>query len=68
MGRPRVLQSYIDANCARDLDQRRFTIGYVFTVTECVISWKAKLQYTVALSTLEVSTYLQLRHQRKLCG
>jgi len=26
----------------------------VFKVAECVISWKAELQYTVALSTTEV--------------
>jgi len=42
-GKPRLLQGYIDADYARDLDQRRFTMSYVFTVAECVISWKAKL-------------------------
>ena len=29
-------------------------IGYMFTVAECVISWKAELQDTVALSITEV--------------
>ena len=33
----RVLQGYVDANYAEDLDQRRSTTDYVFTVTECVI-------------------------------
>ena len=28
-------------------------MSYVFTVAECIISWKAKLQDTVALSTTE---------------
>ena len=28
-------------------------MGYVFTVAECVISWKAELQETVALLTTE---------------
>ena len=28
-------------------------IGYVFTVAEYVISWKAELQNTIALSTAE---------------
>ena len=43
MGKPRVLKGYIDADCARDLDQGRSTMSYVFTVPECVISWKAEL-------------------------
>ena len=52
-GKPGVLQSYVDADYARDLDQRRFTTGYVFTVTECIISWKAELQDTIAPSMTE---------------
>jgi len=43
MEKPRVLQGYIDVYFAGDLDQRRSTMGYVFAVTECVISWKAEL-------------------------
>ena len=27
--------------------------GYVFTVAECIISWKAELQDTIALSMME---------------
>jgi len=42
-GKLRVLQGYVDVDYAGDLDQRRFTTGYVFTVAECVISWKAEL-------------------------
>jgi len=51
MGKLRVLQGYVDADYAGDLDQLRFTIGYVFTIAECVISWKAELQDTITLST-----------------
>jgi len=40
-GNFRVLQGYVDANYAGDLNQRRSTTDYVFTVAECVISWKA---------------------------
>ena len=29
-------------------------MGYVFTVVECIISWKAELQDTIALSMIEV--------------
>src|SRR3954464_3355250 len=47
----RTLQSFVDADFGGDLDKRRSTTGYVFTLAECVISWKAELQDTVALST-----------------
>jgi len=43
IGNLRILQDYVDADYARDLDQRRSTTGYVFTVAECVISGKAEL-------------------------
>jgi len=49
----RELQRYVDADYAGDLDQQRSTTGYVFTVAECVISWKVGLQDTIALSTTE---------------
>jgi len=52
--KPRVLQGYVDADYAGELDQQRFTIGYVFTIAECIINWKAELQDTVALSMTEV--------------
>ena len=48
-----VLQGYVDADYAGDLDQRRSITGYVFAVAGCTISWKAELQDTVALSTTE---------------
>ena len=43
MGKLRVLQESIDAYYARDLDEGRSTMSYVFTVSECVVSWKAEL-------------------------
>ena len=43
MGKPRLLQGYVDADYAGDLDQRRSTTDYVFTVVEYVISWKVEL-------------------------
>ena len=49
----RELQGYVDADYAGDLDQRRSSTDYVFTVTECIISWKVELQVMVALSTTE---------------
>jgi len=42
-GKFRLLQGYVDADYAGDLDQQRSTTGYVFTIVECIISWKAEL-------------------------
>jgi len=37
-GKLKVLQGYIDADHAWDLAQQIFTVGYVFTIAECVVS------------------------------
>ncbi|GKC56115.1 transposable element, partial [Tanacetum coccineum] len=42
---------YCDSDYARDLDKRRSTTGYVFTLAKAPISWKSTLQSTTALST-----------------
>ena len=44
---------YVDSDYAGDFDKRRSLTGYVFTIGGCAISWKATLQSTVALSTIE---------------
>ena len=44
---------YFDSNYASDLDKRRSTTGYVFTLAKAPVSWKSTLQSTVALSTME---------------
>jgi len=36
-GKFRLLQGYVDTDYAGDLDQRKFTMDYVFTVAERVI-------------------------------
>lgn len=48
-----VLTGYSDSDYAADLDGRRSMTDYVFTVGGSVISWKATLQPSVALSTTE---------------
>ena len=53
MGNLRILQGYINADYVGDLDQRRSTMGYIFMVAECAISWTAKLQDRMALSLTE---------------
>ncbi|KAG9450795.1 hypothetical protein H6P81_010760 [Aristolochia fimbriata] len=44
---------YSDSDYAGDLDKRRSTTGYLFTLAKASISWKSTLQSTVALSTTE---------------
>ena len=50
--KPRKLQGYIYADYAGILVSD--TMGYMFMVAECLISWNAELQDTAALSTIEV--------------
>ncbi|GKB30850.1 retrovirus-related pol polyprotein from transposon TNT 1-94 [Tanacetum coccineum] len=51
--RPRhcVLRVLIDSDYAKDPDKGRSITGYAFLVQGCVVSWKATLQYVVALLT-----------------
>ena len=44
---------FVDLDFAGDLDKRRSTSGYVFTLAGGTISWMSKLQETVALCTTE---------------
>jgi ATP-binding cassette subfamily B (MDR/TAP) protein 1 len=41
----------VDSDYAGDLDKRRSLTGYVFTVGDCAVSWRATLQPVVAQST-----------------
>jgi len=47
------LVGYSDADLAAEPDQRRSTTGYAFQAFGGLISWKSKLQQTVATSTTE---------------
>jgi hypothetical protein len=44
---------YVDSDFAGDLDKRRSTSGYVFTLAGGSISWMSKLQETVSLYPLQ---------------
>ncbi|PKA49512.1 Retrovirus-related Pol polyprotein from transposon TNT 1-94 [Apostasia shenzhenica] len=48
-----LLVGYVDSDYAGDLDKRRSTTGFIFTLGGGPISWKATLQNIVALSTTE---------------
>lgn len=47
------LTGYTDADWAGDLDQRKSTSGYIFTLYGGAISWSSRRQPTVALSSTE---------------
>ena len=47
------LQGYTDADWEADLDERRSTSGYRFTLAGGAISWCSKLRQPVALSSME---------------
>jgi len=44
---------YVDSDYVGDLDKRRSTTGYVFTLSHAPVSWHYTLQSTMVLSTKE---------------
>ena len=48
-----LIVGYVDADYAGDLDDRRSTTGYVFTLIGGPICWKFMIQSMVAMSTTE---------------
>ena len=48
------LQTYVDANMAGDVDGRKSTTRYVYTLGGTIINWVSKLQKIVVFSTTEV--------------
>ncbi|KAH9745517.1 hypothetical protein KPL70_004101 [Citrus sinensis] len=48
-----TVRGYVDSDFAGDLDKRKSTTGYVFTLAGAAVSWVSKLQTVMALSTTE---------------
>ena len=47
------VQGYVDADFGGEVDHRKSTTGYIFTVGNTTVSWMSQLQKIVALSTTE---------------
>lgn len=47
------VRGYVDSDYAGDLDKRKSTTCYVFTIAGGAVSWLSKLETVVALSTIE---------------
>jgi len=52
-GGSQPLQGFVDAYWAGDVDNRRSTTGFVFTINGGPIAWVSRRQLTVATSTAE---------------
>ncbi|MCO5602055.1 hypothetical protein L7F22_056182 [Adiantum nelumboides] len=50
---PLELKGFCDSDMAGDVDTRKSTSGYVFTLARGVVSWCSRMQKIVALSTTE---------------
>ncbi|GKC05160.1 transposable element, partial [Tanacetum coccineum] len=59
-----LVAGYSDSDYDADLNARRSLTGYVFTIRNSVVSWKATLQPSVALSTTEAK-YIALTEAAK---
>ena len=47
------LQGYVDADFAGDIDSKKSTTGFVFSLGDTTISWASNLQKIFTLSTIE---------------
>ena len=58
------IEGYTDADFGRDVDDRRSTSGYVYTIAGGAVSWSSKKQSTTAVSTQEAE-YVAIEHGSK---
>ena len=48
-----MLEGFTDAYMARDIDTRKYTIGYLYTFAGLAVTCVSRLKIIVALSTTE---------------
>ena len=56
---------YVDSDYAGDLDKCRSITGYVFTLSQALVSWRSTLQFTIALSTTKAE-YMAMMEAMKV--
>ena len=61
------LQGYVDADFAGDIDSRKSTTRFVFTLGGTAISWASNLQKIVTLSTTEAEYVAATEAGKKIC-
>ena len=49
-----IVRGYVDSDFAGDLDKRKPTTGYVFTLAGGSMSWLSKLQIVITVSATKV--------------
>ena len=59
-----TLQGYMDAEMGGDIDNRKSTTGYVYTLGGTAVSWVSQLQKIVAFSTTEAE-YVAVTEARR---
>jgi hypothetical protein len=70
-GKGPVLEGYVDADYAGDIDSRRSTSGFVLSVFGSAVVWGSKKQHSVATSTVEaefMATSLAIKELNWLRG
>ncbi|KAK0573601.1 hypothetical protein LWI29_010645 [Acer saccharum] len=60
------LEGYVDSDFAGEVDHRRSTTGYVFTLGSTAISWVSQLQKIVTISTTEAEYVAVTEASKKL--
>ena len=64
VGGKKECTGYVDSDYAGNFDKRRSTIGYVFTLSQALVSWRCTLQSTMALLMIETE-YMALTEDVK---
>ena len=60
------LQGYVDADFAGDIDSRKNTTGFIFTLGGTAILWASNLQKIVTLSTTEAEYIVAIETRKEM--